>query len=62
MRELIEKYNTLQRRVFDVIQENRCRGDDIDSFDLLQQAEENFGIELFDFLTELNESEGLSEV
>lgn len=60
--ELINKYNNLQRLVYNVVQENRCRSDDIDSFDLLEQAEEEFGIQLFDFLTELNEKEGLSEV
>lgn len=64
MQELINKYNILQRRIFNVVQENRCRGQDsiIDSLDLLEQSEEEFGSQLFDFLTELNEKEESSEM
>lgn len=62
MQELINKYNGLRHRINVVVQENRCRDGDIDSFDLLEQSEEEFAIELLDFLTELNESEGLGEV
>lgn len=59
LQELINKYNTLQRRIFNVVQENRCRGDDyvVDSLDLLEQSEEDFGVELFNFLIDLNERE-----
>ena len=64
LQELINKYNILQRRIFNVVQENRCRGQDsiIDSLDLLEQSEEEFGSQLFDFLTELNEKEESSEM
>lgn len=64
LRELITKYNILQRRIFNVVQENRCRGQDsiVDNLDLLEQSEEEFGSQLFDFLTELNEKEELSEM
>lgn len=64
MQELIKKYNILQRRIFNVVQENRCRGQDsiIDTLDLLEQSEEEFGSQLFDFLTELNEKEESSEM
>ena len=64
LRELITKYNTLQRRIFNVVQENRCRVQDliVDNLDLLMSAEEEFGSQLFDFLTELNEKEELSEM
>ena len=62
MQELINKFNNLRHRINIVVQENRCRDGDIDSFDLLEQSEEEFAIELLDFLTELNESEGLGEV
>lgn len=64
LQELIKKYGTLQRRIFNVVQENRCRGQDsiIDSLDLLEQSEEEFGSQLFDFLTELNEKEESSEM
>lgn len=57
MQELIKKYNALQRRIVNVIRENRCRGDDgvVDSLDLLESSEEDFGSELFNFLLELNE-------
>lgn len=59
MQELISKYNILQRRIVNVIKENRCRGDDgaIDSLDLLETSEEEFGVELFNFLLELNEED-----
>lgn len=59
---LINKYNSLQRLVYNVVQENRCRDGDVDIYDMLENAEESFSIELLDFLTELNESEGLGEV
>ena len=62
MQELINKYNDLQRLVYNVVQENRCRDGDVDIYDMLENAEESFSIELLDFLTELNEKEGLSEV
>ena len=64
LQELIKKYNILQRRIFNVVQENRCRGQDliVDNLDLLMSAEEEFGSQLFDFLTELNEKEELSEM
>jgi len=62
LQELINKFNNLRHRINIVVQENRCRDGDIDSFDLLEQSEEEFAIELLDFLTELNESEGLGEV
>lgn len=52
----MKKYNNLQRMIFTVIQENRCRGADevVDNLDILLNAEEEFGIELFDFLIDLN--------
>lgn len=62
LQELINKYNSLQKYIRNVVQENRGGDGDIDSFDLLEQSEEEFAIELLDFLTELNESEGLCEV
>jgi len=64
LQELINKYNNLQRLVYNVVQENRCRGQDsiVDNLDLLLSAEEEFGVELLDFLTELNEKEELGEV
>lgn len=59
MEELVNKYNTLQRWIFTVIKENRCRGDDnvIDSLDLLEQSEEEFGATLLDFLIEAQSNE-----
>lgn len=62
LQELIKQYTLLQKYIHNVVQENRCRDGDIDSFDLLEQSEEEFAIELLDFLTELNEKEELSEV
>ncbi|WP_312286708.1 hypothetical protein [Terrisporobacter sp.] len=62
LQELINRYNSLQRLVYNVVQENRCRDGDVDIYDMLENAEESFSIELLDFLTELNESEGLGEV
>lgn len=59
MEELVNKYNALQRLIFIVIEENRCRGDDnvIDSLDLLEQAEEEFGSTFLDFLIEVQSDE-----
>lgn len=59
MEELVNKYNTLQRWIFTVIKENRCRGDDnvIDSLDLLEQSEEEFGVTLLDYLIEVQSNE-----
>lgn len=62
MLKLITKFNNLQRLIYNVVQENRCRDGDVDIYDMLENAEESFSIELLDFLTELNESEGLGEV
>ncbi|MDU6996006.1 MAG: hypothetical protein E6356_14185 [Terrisporobacter othiniensis] len=62
LQELINRYNSLQRLVYTVVQENRCRDGDVDIYDMLENAEESFSIELLDFLTELNESEGFGEV
>lgn len=57
--ELINKYNSLQKLVYNVVQENRCRDGDVDIYDMLENAEESFSIELLDFLTELNEKGGV---
>lgn len=56
LEELIKKYNNLQHMIFTVIQENKCRGADevVDNLDILSNAEEEFGVELLDFLIELN--------
>lgn len=59
LQELINKYNSLQRLVYNVVQENRCRDGDVDIYDMLENAEESFSIELLDFLTELNEKGGV---
>lgn len=59
MEELIVKYNELQKRIYDVVEENRYARDDnvVNTFDLLEQAEESFGVNLYDYLLELNEVE-----
>ena len=64
LEELVNTYNELQRRIYDVIEENRYSQNDevVNTLDLLEQAEERFGVELLDFLMNLNEKEGLSEV
>lgn len=64
MEELVNTYNELQKRIYDVIEENRYNQTDeaVNTLDLLEQAEESFGCQLFDFLIELNEMEELSEV
>lgn len=59
LQELINKYNSLQRLVYNVVQGNRCRDGDVDIYDMLENAEESFSIELLDFLTELNEKGGV---
>lgn len=59
LRELINRYNSLQRLVYNVVQDNRCRDGDVDIYDMLENAEESFSIELLDFLTELNEKGGV---
>lgn len=59
LQELINKYNSLQRIVYNVVQDNRCRDGDVDIYDMLENAEESFSIELLDFLTELNEKGGV---
>lgn len=59
LQELINRYNSLQRLVYNVVQENRCRDGDVDIYDMLENAEESFSIELLDFLTELNEKGGV---
>ena len=52
---LLTKYHKLQKHIYDVIQNNRCIGRDdiIDEFDLLQQSEEEFAIELEDLQIDL---------
>ena len=64
LEELVNTYNELQRRIYDTIEENRYSQNDevVNTLDLLEQAEERFGVELLDFLMNLNEKEGLSEV
>ena len=64
LEELVNTYNELQRRIYDVIEENRYNQNDevVNTLDLLEQSEERFGVEFLDFLMNLNEKEELSEV
>ena len=65
MNELVNKYNLLQRAIYNAIEENKYNYSDdmIDCLDLLEQAEEEFGCELYDFLLKIQEErEGFGEV
>ena len=52
---LLTKYYKLQKHIYNVIQNNSCIGRDdiVDEFDLLQQSEEEFAIELEDLQIDL---------
>ena len=65
LNELVNKYNLLQRAIHNVIEENKYNYSDdmINCLDLLEQAEEEFGCELYDFLLKIQEErEGFGEV
>lgn len=65
LNELVNKYNLLQRAIYNAIEENKYNYSDdmIDCLDLLEQAEEEFGCELYDFLLKIQEErEGFGEV
>jgi hypothetical protein len=64
LNELINKYSLLQRAIYIAIEENKYNYSDdmIDCLDLLEQAEEEFGCELYNFLLEIQEGkEGFGE-
>ena len=55
MDELIEKYEKLRKAIYRVEIENRYEG--IDEIDEMIFAEEEFNIELFDFLIDIQNNE-----
>lgn len=64
LEELVKSYNELQKRIYDVVREFKYTQQDnmVNTLDLLEQAEESFGVNLYDYLLELNEMEGLNEM